>query len=296
MRAAGLVLLAALGPIAAAACGGASGGVRAPVVASASASVSASASASALPVATATAVAATPAASAGAATDWLKSVPSRPVSAKVNDLVWAAVPTNADVRVGIYRVLEVTGATAALQDILRVRWEKVPGALVMPLGDPFRLKQDMLVTYADWRGYVGVGMIVRTQPRTRVTYRDAAAVVREETAYVAEPLVGSIAALQFVTFTRDGGDHKGLVFLVDGDSVFLRDESGHAVVVDRAQVKPLKIPAKKLKIGDAVRAYSRDRGYRPGVVANVFLPGLSYGVTADDETRQYFFSDLALPQ
>jgi hypothetical protein len=296
LRAARFVLLAAFGPIAAAACGGASeGGARAPV-ASASASVTSSASASALPAATATAVAATPAASAGAATDWLKSVPSRPGSAKVNDLVWAAVPTNADVRVGIYRVVQVTGTTAALQDILRVRWEKVPGALLLPVGDPFRLKQDMLVTYADWRGYVGVGMIVRTQPKIRVTFRDAASVVREETVYVAEPLVGSISALQFVSFTRGGADHKGLVFLVDGDNIFIRDESGHAVVVDRAQVKTLKVPAKKLKVGDAVRAYSLDKGYRPGVVAKIFLPGLSYDVTAGEETHQYFFSDLALPQ
>jgi hypothetical protein len=305
-RLAGVLVVVAVGPIAAMACGGDATGVGAktPTTASTTAAsaagptASAATSASSLPAATAIATAAPPtAANDSPATKWIKAVPSRPVTARVDELVWAAVPTDTDVRLGIYRVVAVSGATAALQDLLRVRWEKVPGALVFPVGDPTRVRVDMLVTYADWRGFVGVGQIVKTQPKIRVTFRDASAVVREETVNVAEPLAATIDRLQWVAFPKPGDDsalHKGLVFAIDGDNVFVRDETNHAWVVERARVTPLKFPAKRLKVGDAVRAYSSEKGYRAGVVAKVFLPGLSYGVTADDETRIYFFSDLAL--
>ncbi len=307
-RAAAVLVIVAIGPIAAIACGGDAGGPGAQTAgaasvrggASASAMGSASASGSALPAATAIATAA-PGTSANAspATQWIGALPSRPVTAKIGDMVWAAVPTDTELRIGIYRVVRVTGTTAALQDVLRVQWEKVPGALILPIGDPTRLRNDMLVTYADWRGYVGVGMIVKIAPKVRVTFRDASSVVREETVNVAEPLVGSVAPLQWVGFPKPSDPstlHKGLVFLIDGDNVFVRDDSNRAWVVERAKVTPLKLPAKRLKLGDTVRAYAPDRGYREGVIAKIFLPGLSYGVTADDETRTYFFSDLALAQ
>lgn len=304
---AGALVVASSGPLAAAACGGeaAVGGVRAPtasassvgVVPSGSASAIATSSSSSHPAATATVTAAPASANDSPATQWLKSVPTKPVTAKVDALVWAAVPTDTDVRVGIYRVLAVSDTTAALQDLLRVRWEKVPGALMFPVGDPIRLKPDMLVTYADWRGFVGVGRVVGIAPKIRVTFRDASAVVREETANVAEPLTHEIGLLQWVAFPKPGSDalHKGLVFAIDGDKLFVRDEQSRAWVVDRAKAASIKVPAKRLKVGDAVRAYSGERGYRDGVVAKIFLPGLSYGVTADDETRVYFFSELALP-
>lgn len=308
MRALGLLVVVAVGPIAALACGGGGTGRGARTVGAASGSANASvsaigsaaASSSSLPAATAIATAA-PATSTNAspATQWIAAIPSRPVTAKVGDMVWAAVPTNTELRMGIYRVVRVAGSTAALQDVLRVQWEKVPGALILPIGDPTRLRNDMLVTYADWRGFVGVGMIVKMAPKIRITFRDASSVVREETANVAEPLVGAVAPLQWVGFPKPSDPmtlHRGLVFAIDGDNVFVRDDSNRAWVVDRAKVTPLKLPSKRLKVGDAVRAYAADKGYRDGVIAKIFLPGLSYGVTADDETRTYFFSDLALTQ
>jgi hypothetical protein len=292
-----VVALAALGPALAAACGGNGADVRTPT-SSASASASAPPPASVLPPPTATAKAVSPASTAADAPGarWIKSIPSRPVTVHVDELVWAAVPTDDEVKMGVYRVLAVMGNVAALQDLLRVKWEHVPGALIYPVTDPARLTPDMLVTYADWRGWVGAGRIVRTQPKVRVTFRDSSAVVRDETVNVAEPLVGTVAPLQFVSFAHEGVEHKGLVFLVDGDSVFVRDDTGRAHVVTSSSVSPIKMPSKKLKVGDAVRAYSSDKGYRAGAVTKVLLTGLSYGVTCDGETRTYFFTDLALPK
>ena len=258
----------------------------------------ASARATALPPATPTATVRAPDVTASAPSlQWLKALPSRAVTAHVDDLVWAAVPTEKEVRVGIYRVLAVKGHTASLLDLVRVRWDAVPGALILPVSDPARLRPDQLVTYADWRGYVGIGVVVRIKPKIRIAFRDALAVVREETANIAEPFGEGIRPLGWVAFPRTPDAealHKGMVFAMDGDNLFVRDEANQAFVVDKSRAKPLVIPQKKLKQGDAVQAYALDRGYRAGTVEKIFLPGMSYGVNVDGTVATYFFSDLAL--
>ena len=115
---------------------------------------------------TATAVAPVATGDATPKLQWLKALASRAVMAKVDDLVWATVPTEAGVRLGVYRVLSVNGTTASLLDVVRVRYDAVPGALIQPvaLDAPLKVKLDDVVTYADWRGFVGIGLVVRVTP------------------------------------------------------------------------------------------------------------------------------------
>ena len=272
------------------------GGGDRPWAPSDEATVPASPSMSAVPSATATARVPASTPDAPASLDWLKSLTPAPPPARVGDDVWAAVPTAAGVRVGIYRVLAIAGTTASLQDVVRVRWDNVPGALIAPVGDRTRLYTGSVVTYADWRGFVGIARVVRVVPTVRVTFRDAYEVVREETANVAEPMTGAIQRLEWVEFPKSGDAsalHKGLVFAVNGDTLFVRGEDNQGWVVDRSRVKPLIVAPANLKVGDAVDAYSQLFGYRPGTVDKVFLPGLSYSVNVGGEPAPYFFSDLA---
>jgi len=249
-----------------------------------------------LPSATARAQALAP--EAAAALPWIKSLPMRAAHAAVDSTVWASIPTKTDVRMGVYRVLQVSGTTASLIDVLRVRWDGVPGALLLPVLDPLRLKTGEVVTYADWRGYVGVALVTRMLPKPRVRFRDAYGIVRDEDANIGEPLDGTIKPLAWVAFpkTTDAAAlSRGIVFAIDGDTLFVRDDDGHAFVVERAKVHTIPFPAKKLAVGDPIDAYTAEQGYKSGIVDRVFLPGLSYGVVVDGVSRTYFFSDLALP-
>ena len=248
----------------------------------------------------ATAVAPVATGDATPALHWLKALTPRAVTAKVEELVWATVPTEAGVRLGVYRVLAVSGTSASLLDIVRVRYDHVPGALIQPvaLDAPFKVKLDEIVTYADWRGFVGLGVVVRASPTLRITFRDASGVVREEIANVAASLPPGLAPLAWVMFPKRAASsalHKGIVFAVEGDSVFVRDDALQVFVLDRSRVKLLAVPTHRLKKGDAVLGYTPTLGYQPGVVERELLAHLSYRVTVDGESRTYFFSDLALP-
>jgi hypothetical protein len=293
----------AVTPLVALACG--AGAERmAPATPATSAEASAVASSAAapsssapIPLPSATARAQALAPDATAEVPWIKLLPTRPAHATIDSTVWAAIPTKTDVRIGVYRVLAVSGATASLLDVLRVRWDGVPGALLLPVLDPLRLKTGEVVTYADWRGYVGVAIVTRMLPKPRVRFRDGYGIVRDEDANVGEPLDGTVKPLAWVAFPKTADAPvlaRGIVFAVDGDTLFVRDDDGHAFVVERSKVHTIPFPAKKLAVGDAIDAYTPEQGYKSGIVDRVFLPGLSYGVVVDGVSRTYFFSDLAV--
>jgi hypothetical protein len=122
--------------------------------------------------------------------------------------------------------------------------------------------------------------------------------VRDEDANIGEPLDGTIKPLAWVAFpkARDATVlSRGIVFAIDGDTLFVRDDDGHPFVVERAKVHTIPFPAKKLAIGDPIDAYTAEQGFKAGIVDRIFLPGLSYGVVVDGVSRTYFFSDLAIP-
>ncbi len=164
--------------------------------------------------------------------------------------------------------------------------------------DPTHLKAGEVVTYADWRGYVGVALVTRMFPKPRVRFRDSYGIVRDEDANIGEPLDGTIKPLAWVAFPKvpDAAIlSRGIVFAIDGDTLFIRDDDGHPFVVERSKVHTIPFPAKKLAVGDPIDAYTAEQGFKAGIVDRVFLPGLSYGVVVDGVSRTYFFSDLALP-
>ena len=273
----------------------------APVVVGSDSSASSSSSSSPAPppLLAATAVAPVATGDATPGLHWLKSLAPRAVTAKVDELVWATVPTEAGVRLGVYRVLSVNGTTASLLDVVRVRYDAVPGALIQPvaLDAPLKLKLDDVVTYADWRGFVGIGLVVRVTPTLRIAFRDASSVVREETANVAVPRPAGVEPLAWVTFPKRADSpalYKGIVFAVQGNDVFVRDDALQVVVLDKAKVEPLAVPTRRLKKGDAVLAYSSSAGFEPGVVDKELVARLAYAVTVDGQPRTYFFSDLAV--
>jgi hypothetical protein len=252
-----------------------------------------------MPLPAATAVLPVATGDATPALHWLKVLAPRAVTAKVEDLVWATVPTEAGVRLGVYRVLAVNETTASLLDIVRVRYDNVPGALIfpIPLDASLKVKLDEVVTYADWRGFVGLGIVMRVSPTLRVTFRDASSVVREETANVAVTRAAGSEPLAWVTFPKRDGSaalYKGIIIAAQGDVVFVKDDAQQVFVVDRAKVLPLSVPTRRLKKGDAVLAYSASSGYEAGVVEKELLPRLSYGVAVEGGSRTYFFSDLAI--
>lgn len=303
MRAlAGVLVTVAAAPLAVTACGAAS--APSPRLAAPSASAShaptvASIAPPPLPAPTASANVATAAQSP--TLEWLKELAPRPVTAKKDEFVWATVPTDKGIRFGVYRVLAVDGNEASLLDMLRVRWDHVPGSLILPTAwmEMAALKRDDVVTYADWRGFVGIAVVVSPFPKLRVTFKDASAVVREESANVAQKLESNVAPLAWVMFPRTPdapAPSKGVIVATFGDRVVVRDEWDQAVVVERARVKLLNVPKRVLKHGEAVLAFTPEDGYRPGTVDRELLPRLAYAVEAAGGTQSYFFSDLALPE
>lgn len=237
---------------------------------------------------------------------WVEELPARAPQAAVGEVVWAVIPEQGseDASLGTYRLEAAEGTTAVLSDNLGNRFGGVPGALVLalaawPAGEP--RPGDAALAHR-WDAGPVVGRVELAEAGgtllayTLLAYDWNGVTTRGAMDAVAPLATGEARPLpRWVAFHDASGSWlKGLGFAEDGDRLWLRDDSGHARIVARDDVRALSdLGQSDLAAGSRVAAYSWGHGYRPGTVARELEPGLRYDVElASGETRAFYFADL----
>lgn len=232
----------------------------------------------------------TPAASASAAPSasaaapppvpaWYAQLPTKPVTAKVGDLVWGMHAFAINGQGALLHPLEVTavsGNTATLRDLSLMAsgpdsWKLkpnkdgstyagVPGSVVLPLRSVDVVKPkagDIVwaaVTNAPGPHLVKVtkvdGGLVQFD-KLNATQKE---LERDQKVQNVEPYGSGIAPFTYVAIKKGDAYKLLLVLGVDGDNVYGKTYDGVAVA-KKADVKPLKAAWKDRKKGDSVLAF-----------------------------------------
>ena len=197
---------------------------------------------------------------------WLSVLPSRPVSAKPGERVWAVVPATGEaVRFGVYELESSQGNTGTVLGLLpgadgatkdpSAKHALVPGALMSPASDLAKLKVgDIVITPVAGDRVTAAHITKLDGKRAYFKFVRGEKTDDESSAYAA-PLATGIAPFAFVAFKSGSTYMEGLVAAVVDDRVFAIDEQGRMLSAPKAEVKPLDVQWKARKKGDQVTVF-----------------------------------------
>ncbi len=240
-----------------------------PMHASAHASAMGSPGATAAPMASGSAAAPGTAAAPGSAAatspagGWVGSVPAKPVTAKVGDLVWALVPgaTPDTASFGVVKIDSVQGTLATTLSLgadgkpdPAAKHAGTPGALFMPALSPSAAKAKVkdIVIAALGGSYTAGHVLKITGDTASIKHLDGGDKFKDETVSYAAPLGTGVVPFAFVGVKSATGWHEVLVAAVVDDQVFGIDVDGHVLKAAKADVKPLDVQLKNRKKDDKV--------------------------------------------
>jgi len=242
------------------------------------ASAAASAAATSTPAApTATAVAANP--------KWMKNAPSKPVHAKVGDIVWAVTPSSSagDVDVGLlttYKIDAINGNVASVSG--KDGKHDVNGFFILPVGDMTKLKaNDAVLISNSWSNGTSFSRVASNDKGKVTAHQFANKQVTDLVVDAATPIPtgGTTAPFSDISYEKfPGKQYKGMIIAQDSGTSWIWDHDDQTVTETKAKLQPLKWGFKDRKAGDKITVFLAGGGATEGTILKAIDPKAFYDV------------------
>ncbi len=228
---------------------------------------------------------------------WASQLPDVAIDAKPGDKVWAVAPRSdsemADI--GLYELEGVFDGLASLINTMGHKVDRVPGAVVHPVGSSKKLRKGDIALVFTWTTPGWLALVHRATRGKEIRVRfDLAGATKEVAVDHAEPMVKKLLPLAYVGFPKSGTTSMGLVVAVDEQRGWVLTASGHIEIhaLDRLNVLPIK--QRGYKIGSKVLAFRWASGFQRGVIRAVGPLGLRFTVQLEGDQPQapFFFTRL----
>lgn len=230
-----------------------------------------------------------------ASPSWWNELPGGRPAVTAGARAWATLPQagGALSELSVVDVESVEESTVAVRDAALRRFDRVPAALVHPLGDRRAVRSGELVLFDGWTTPGSIGVAGDDGAALRVRY-DASGTTRDVPVEHAEPLRRGVEPLAVISFPRSQVRLLALVVAVDSERAWVLTESGHVDRHPRSDLRTVELGRGAFAVGTPVEAHRWGVGFERGTVARVLEPGLRYEVSlaSSRATTSSFISAL----